>query len=462
MLRQLFFAACLLMAAGSALAGEAGRIVFVVGQANIANHGINQGDAVHEGDEISTGPDGYIYVKTVDNGFLILRPSSRARIVNYHVDRNDPKNTRIKFELLSGVARSISGEAVKEARQNFRFNTPVAAIGVRGTDFTVFTDADTSRVAVISGGIVVSAFHGACGPEGSGPCEGKSSHELFANQLGQMLQVKRGQAAPQLLPSTMSSLDATAPQRPDEPVSKPTQPTVSGDPSLDQEKLAKLAAQQTKPTPTEQPSKLPPVVVVENNPPSTNVPEVQVVPVVPYKEIMWGRYKEIVGQPAAQYNLATLATNGKEVVRYGAYAIYLAKDNKNNRDWDLPVVGSASFGIRTSEAMLTDQKSLDPKNPEISMASVENGKFTVDFGKKTFDTSFDLRTNKNEVVPLRAQGTFTSQNGLLNAANPNMGQGTNMYMGGLIGPGGNSAYYAFSKLLSDQQRLATGLISWGK
>jgi hypothetical protein len=121
---------------------------------------------------LSTGGDGFIYIKTVDNGLFILRPATQARIAAYHVDAKNPANTHVKFELLSGVARSKSGDAVKQARQNFRFNTPVAAIGVRGTDFTVFTDNDTSRVAVISGGVVVSGFSGACRPEGAGPCEG--------------------------------------------------------------------------------------------------------------------------------------------------------------------------------------------------------------------------------------------------------------------------------------------------
>lgn len=183
----------------SAAAGEAGKIVFVTGQAQLAARAAQLDAAVQEGDELATGTDGYIYVKTADNGFLILRPNSKARVIAYHADSAKPANTRVKFELLSGVARSISGTAVKQARQNFRFNTPVAAIGVRGTDFIVFTDQQTSRVAVVSGGVVVSGFAGSCGPEGGGPCEGNLSRELFAGQADALLQVQRGQKAPQLL-----------------------------------------------------------------------------------------------------------------------------------------------------------------------------------------------------------------------------------------------------------------------
>ena len=207
-------------AAGTAAAGEAGRIVFVSGDVTTGNKAAVLGEAVLEGDEIVTGRTGYIYLKTIDDGLLILRPASRARIAAYHIDSEHPQNTRVKLELLSGVARSVSGKGVKAARQNFRFNTPVAAIGVRGTDFTVFTDQQISNVTVLSGAIVVSGFSGSCAPGGVGPCEHAASRELAAGQLGQMLQVKSGQAEPKLISAGGVAPDAVAPPRPDEPTAK--------------------------------------------------------------------------------------------------------------------------------------------------------------------------------------------------------------------------------------------------
>jgi hypothetical protein len=210
--------ACMAQSAQSAQAAEAGKVIFVAGKATIAERQAADGAAVEEGQMLSTGADGFLYVKTVDNGLFILRPNTRAQIVTYHVDTQHPENTRVKLELLNGVARSKSGDAVKQARQNFRFNTPVAAIGVRGTDFTVFTDSTTSRVAVISGAITMSGFAGACSADGGGPCEGATSRELTAAQRGQLLQVKRGQVAPQLLQSSPLSPDQVSPPRADEPL----------------------------------------------------------------------------------------------------------------------------------------------------------------------------------------------------------------------------------------------------
>ena len=116
---------------------EIGRVLQVVGKAFVNGQAAHKGVTVFEGAQLSTGTDGYLYIQTIDNGFFILRPSSNASIPIYRVDGNSPQDSRFKFDLKNGTARSISGSAVAPARSNFRFNTPVAAIGVLGTDFTV-------------------------------------------------------------------------------------------------------------------------------------------------------------------------------------------------------------------------------------------------------------------------------------------------------------------------------------
>lgn len=156
-------------------------VVYVSGDVKINNSTVKLHQQVLVNQKIQTGADGHIYLKSADNGFLVLRPNSTAFVRAYSVDAKNPQNNRIKIELENGVARHISGEAVKAARQNFRFNTPVAAIGVRGTDFVVATDINASRIAVNSGGIAISPFNKTCQADGFGACQGKSVMELFAN-----------------------------------------------------------------------------------------------------------------------------------------------------------------------------------------------------------------------------------------------------------------------------------------
>lgn len=419
--------ACLLFATAFAHAGEAGRIVYVAGQAKIANHVLNLGDKVHEGDEIQTGADGYVYLQTVDNGFLILRPGSRARVVNYHIDRNEPKNTRIKLELLNGVARSISGEAVKEARQNFRFNTPVAAIGVRGTDFTVFTDAETSKVAVISGGIVVAGFAGSCGPEGSGPCEGQASRELFANQIGQMLQVKRGQATPQMLPSTVTNVEAGA--KAEELLGKTGVVPGGVEFSLDPQKTANL------PRPANVPEPVPPLV--ENKP-----------PVVPPKEIIWGRWRAVLDMPR---NLDPERVKNADTVGINDYfALYVAK---SGAAWTVPERGGVAFVLKDGQAVVTNEVT-----KQVSAAALENARLQFDFAAKTYTTGFDLKHGDASYAfassgPVLTNGRFGALNGF--------GPGQNMAVDGVLGPENSAAYYLFSGRLDGSKRVA-GATQWGK
>ncbi|WP_334187496.1 FecR family protein [Noviherbaspirillum sp.] len=443
MLRRLIAIVGMLVTAGVAHAGEAGRIVFVAGQVQASSGPVAMGAAIQEGDEIKTGADGYVYLKTIDNGFLILRPSSHARIVAYHVDPQNPANTRVKLELLSGVARTISGQGVKDARQNFRFNTPVAAIGVRGTDFTVFTDQETSRVAVLSGGVVVSGFGGGCGPDGVGPCEGSTSLELFANQVGQLLQIRRGQQAPQLLPSKNLSPDLTAPPRSDEPTAgkSPAGSTVltANALNLDVQKSADLNA-------LVKPGSAPPITIPER--PSSG-PGAEPGPIVEApSKIHWGRYAAILDLPASKD--ASKLVNATIAVNQSYYSIYREKGS----EWQVPVNGSMGFSLRDSEAFI-----VDGPNSKVSAATIENARLQVDFGKASFATGFDL-VHQNERFKMQAQGEVSKDGGLYGASQ--FTPGTNMLVEGVLSQenGGRAAYVFQSRI--DANRLATGATFWGK
>jgi hypothetical protein len=404
MVRRLLIVLTLLAASSAVMAGEAGKIVFVSGQAQASGRNIALGDTIQEGEELNTGSDGYIYLKTTDNGFLILRPGTRARVVAYHIDEQNPANNRVKFELHSGVARAISGKGVKQSRQNFRFNTPVAAIGVRGTDFTVFTDQQTSRIAVVSGGVVVSGFSGSCGPEGGGPCEGGSSRELFADQKGQLLQIQKGQPVPQVLRGSAMSPDAVVPPRSDEPASTSSSKsgaanaTAASDVNLDVRKNkdilanAKLPAPPAPlPTPPEPPVSMP----VEPLPPV-------VVPKAP--EVMWGRWQAVADLPANSEQLAKLR-NGQYAPATIVNSFFISR--VTNTDFVMPQEGKAGFNLVGSEAYI---RAGSDKLPVA--ATVRDAKLDVDFGRSAFATSMSV-VGAGTQVDIRAQGDVTSKGELV-------------------------------------------------
>jgi hypothetical protein len=435
MMRRIILA-CSVALAAQAHAAEAGKVIFTAGATHIAERAGAEGAKVGEGELLTTGPDGYLYVKTIDNGMFILRPNTKARIVTYHVDMANPANTQVKLELLSGVARSKSGDAVHLARQNFRFNTPVAAIGVRGTDFVVYTDQDTSRIAVMTGGIVVSGFGGACRPEGGGPCEGTASRELSAAQRGQLLQVQRGQLAPQLLPASSGSPDQVSPPRADESVTK------SGggaDQMLDAKKsdsLDKTLAQQPPPAPPVVVTP-PPVVTVVNPPPA-----------LPEREIQWGRWASLAGQPAPAASLS--GPDGAERIIGGPFVIYRTA----GQDYVTPERGSVSFALKSSEAYIFNS---DPAKAPLA-AQVQNALFNVDFGKAMFTTSFDL-VSGSETFKLAASGAVNSAGRFGTSVYDTM---VNNYMqvdGVLSNANGGSAAYVFQHRL-DANRTTNGVTYW--
>jgi hypothetical protein len=432
MLGRLIFV-CTVALAAQAHAAEAGKVIFAAGATHIAQRTGAEGAVVNEGEMLETGADGYLYVKTADNGLFILRPNSKARIVTYHVDSQQPSNTQVKLELISGVARSKSGDAVKLARQNFRFNTPVAAIGVRGTDFTVSTDGDTSRVSVLTGRVVVSGFGGACTPEGGGPCEGATTRELSATQRGQLLQVKRGQLAPQLLPSSaVGSPDLVSPPRSDEPVAK----TGGGsDQMLDAKKsdsLDKKLAEQ------------PPTVITP--PPTVGVVDK---PQLPERDIQWGRWAEVAG---AAPTTSLSGPAGSERIIGGNYVVFRTA----GQDYVAPERGNVSFNLKGSDAYVIYD---DPSRTPLP-AQVKNGIFNVDFGKASFATSFDL-----------VAGTDTFKLGASGAVTPDGRFGTSTYDvqvnrsmqvdGALSNANGGSAAYIFQHRL-DTDRTTNGVTYWAK
>ena len=441
--RRLALGVALLAGSALAHAGEAGRIIFVSGEVHTDTRATALNDAVLEGQELITGKDGYVYLKTVDDGLLILRPGSRARIVAYSVDRKVPSNTHVKLELLSGVARSVSGTAVKQARQNFRFNTPVAAIGVRGTDFTVFTDQETSNVTVLSGAIVVSGFGGNCLPTGGGPCEHTASRELAAGQAGQMLRVKRGEATPQLLNSSGngSAPDSVAPPRSDEP-GKSSSGQAMSDPALDPQKSS-LVIQQVR---SVQKNDVPPVTVppeVVNNP-----QDVVTQPAVPASKLVWGRWAAVADQAPTIDAAPLIAAGGKRV----AYSSYYTIVSTKGADWEVPQQGSVGFVLRDSDAFV-----MNSATKTATPATLQNGQLQVDFGARTFSTGFDL-LNEGQTYKMQATGYVGGKGEL--SGNLQFVKNTNMTVNGMLGANNDAAYIFSSRL--DDKRVANGVTYWGK
>jgi hypothetical protein len=184
-----------------------GEVTLVIGASRLigadgAIRDLQRGTGLREGDRIETQGGAQVHVRFVDGGLISVRPGSRLVIEQYSApaDSSGAAQGAIKFRLEEGVVRSITGAWGEAARHRFRLNTPVAAIGVKGTDFVVRSASETTAATVYTGAIVVAPLTAACAAT-VGPCVSGAERLLSADMKGQMLELHRSQAAPQLVPA---------------------------------------------------------------------------------------------------------------------------------------------------------------------------------------------------------------------------------------------------------------------
>lgn len=132
---------CFMFIGQGALA-SAGEIIYSYGN-NVAldkdgnRRSLGRGDVVDSGDTLITSARGRMHLRFSDGGMVSVYPRSEYRIDEYSYVESDSKKQRGFFSLLKGGARQITGLLGKLKRDNFRFKTAVATIGIRGTGFFV-------------------------------------------------------------------------------------------------------------------------------------------------------------------------------------------------------------------------------------------------------------------------------------------------------------------------------------
>ena len=410
-----------------------GHVLQVVGSATLAGRPLRSGAAVHQGQLIHTGPDGHLYLQTPDHGLLILRPGTRLRIAQYHIDAAIPAQSRFRLELESGALRSVSGRAVPAARQHFRLNTPVAAVGVVGTDFTVFSTEAITRVGVSSGAVVVSGFGNGCQPEGLGPCQGTLSQMLHAADVGQVLQVTRGRIAPELLRA-------------------PVLPTGS-DPASPGSSQAPGSAQPSASRPTAPPDSIPLELSPTKLASHPTLPSPAAAPL-----LHWGRWQPIAEQ-AATLDIAALRAAGARLEGLVSHHTVL-REPAAAAHWHNPRLGQASFALHGHQAQVQSPAG-------VQVAHISHGQLQFDFVAARFSTQLQLQAPGGIEATLVGRGSV-APNGQFDAA-PLHFDGSNLHLSGSLAqpaaatagatlPPAQAAYVFQSTLSSGHQ--ASGVTFW--
>ncbi len=91
-----------------------------------------RGDTFFSGDTLVTGRNGTAQVRFSDGGILALTQNSQMKVNEYHYDKSS--SDKSVTTLVKGGFRAITGLIAKEDPSSYKIQTPVAVIGVRGTN----------------------------------------------------------------------------------------------------------------------------------------------------------------------------------------------------------------------------------------------------------------------------------------------------------------------------------------
>ncbi len=130
--------AAVLLAHPSWAAEPAGKVAAMAGAVTAEDAGgavrsLAQDAPVFSGDVINTGPGAKVRIVFTDSSVIFLRPLSRLVIDEYR-HTGDPQHDRSNFTLMRGGFRAVTGTIGRANTDSYRIDTPVATIGIRGTD----------------------------------------------------------------------------------------------------------------------------------------------------------------------------------------------------------------------------------------------------------------------------------------------------------------------------------------
>ncbi len=125
--------------ADAAQAASAGVFQFVAGDVRIvsapgAERAARKGALINVGELVATGADSTAQIKMGDGGIVVVQPRSRLTVAVFNYAGVEDGTERVVFRLEEGGFRSVTGAIGSTHKNSYRIETPVAHMGVRGTD----------------------------------------------------------------------------------------------------------------------------------------------------------------------------------------------------------------------------------------------------------------------------------------------------------------------------------------
>jgi hypothetical protein len=404
---------------------------------------VRRGTPIHPGDRIETSEGGHVHIRFIDGALVSVRPTSRLVVEDYQYNAQQLAQSSVRFRLEKGVTRAISGAAAEGAKERFRLNTPLVAIGVRGTDFVVRTQTNQTIASVNQGAIVMAPFGEGCSPQALGPC-GSAAARLLSADMGNMLvEFRSTLAQPELKPfngmKAPETLLASASPRPAGESADSRETTKPAVRTIGDDAVTAVFVQDVvrKASDAGAVSQIPVVPVA---------PVVPVVPVVTGPEqLAWGRWASATFDPT-DFSVARLQARDGRAVTVGNddFILYRAENGPATLPQGL---GNVSFALQQAHAHFV------APSRDVLPATVQAGVLSIDFSSRLFNTSLSLSSVATGNVSLQASGAVRDD-GIFTS------RSATQALAGAAALDGKSAAYLFEKAASGGT--LSGITLWSR
>ena len=420
-----------------------GEVSLLIGEARViradgSREALRRGATISVGDRVETSANGHVHVRFIDKAAVSVRPESILEVQAYRYDAQQPQHNEVRLRVEQGTSRSISGAATDADKGRFRLNTPIAAIGVRGTDFIVQTDPAGVRATVSDGTIVVGALGAGCSAAALGPCGGVDARVLSADMGRLMVELRPGDQVARVIPAVGTAL-ANAAYNAEERVAARSAAEAAA-------RAAGLLA--AEPTPEARlrgndRAAADLLVIAQANLPDRNrASDIN-------GQLIWGRWAvATVADDKLSVSSADASRGRTQTVgRPYAGLLYRADDPANPSGLLSPSL-DAKVDLRLSHGVATFEI-----GGRTEAATVNNGTLSLDFSRRTFATALAVSSVTAGKAELRMAGDVRKDGTFVV---PDIGQ----FIAGAVSFDGKEAGYLFD--LSAAGGLFRGKTLWGR
>lgn len=127
------------LGAGTTYGQTAGVIQFVAGDVKLmladgAERAARKGVPVSVGDTLATASGGLAQLKMGDGAIVVVQPETRLTVAEFHYAGKEDGSEKVRYRLERGGFRAVTGAIGRTHKKNYLIETPIAHMGVRGTD----------------------------------------------------------------------------------------------------------------------------------------------------------------------------------------------------------------------------------------------------------------------------------------------------------------------------------------